>query len=235
MTTPALQSYFVTATGTDVGKTALSAALLRWAHARGHALRPVKPVLSGAPMDVEAAHAAGSDTTRLLEAAGLPLTQAAYDAASPHRFVPPLSPDQAARRAGEVLPLDTVLHTCRTALAGGPCLIEGVGGVMVPLNDTDTVCDWAKALALPAVLVADAWLGTLSHTLCAAHVLRAVGVPIAAIVLNARTTGDPSGPTMAENIASLARHAPGIPVLPMEPGLPAAHVADVAAVLWPAA
>lgn len=172
---------FVAAVGTDIGKTWLSAAWTRrW---RRQGLRPLalKPVLSG--FDPAAPEA--SDAGLLLDALGEKPTPKALDAIAPWRFAAPLSPDMAAAREGRALRLDDIVAFCRARMAAhdGPVLIEGVGGVMVPLNRDATTLDWLAALGVPAVLVTGSYLGALSHCLTAVAALRGAGIaPRAALV-----------------------------------------------------
>lgn len=202
---------FVTATGTDLGKTYLTAALVR--HWRRAGLDPLalKPVQSG----FEQADAATSDAGRLLAAMGRPLAD--LGRVAPWRLAAPLSPDMAAAREGRAVDLDALVAFCRAALeqAPGPVLVEGVGGVMVPLNERATVLDWITALGLPVILVAGNYLGTLSHTLTALAVLEGRGARVAAVVVNERQPGPVAA---AETAASLRRHHAGpILTLPADP------------------
>jgi dethiobiotin synthetase len=200
-----MQSYFVTATGTEIGKTYVTAGILRAGRAAGRKLHAIKPLLSG----YEAARAADSDPGILLAAMGKRVTAKNIAAIAPWRFAAPLSPDMAAAREArriEVAKLvDFCLETMR--LAGRPVLIEGVGGAAVPLDDTHLVADWIQALSLPALLVAGTYLGTISHTITAAETLHMRGIRIAGIILN-ESLSQPV--PAAETAATLARflHAP---------------------------
>ena len=202
---------FVTATGTDLGKTYLTAALVR--HWRRAGLEPLalKPVQSG----FAAAEAAVSDAGRLL--AAMNRSPADLDRIAPWRFLAPLSPDMAAAREGRRIDLDALVAFCQEAMRGasGPALVEGVGGVMVPLNARATTLDWMAALGLPALLIAGNHLGTLSHTLTALRVLEGEGVRVAAVIVNAHVDGPVDA---AETAASLACHHAGpILTLPRDP------------------
>ena len=117
----------------------------------------------------------------------------------------------AAAREGTALPYDDILAACRRAMAqtDGTLFIEGVGGAMVPLDDRHTVLDWMAALALPMILVAGTYLGTISHTLTALAAMAARGLRPVAIALN--DTGAAPVPA-AETAAAIARFAPGIPI-----------------------
>ncbi|MHB1305328.1 MAG: dethiobiotin synthase [Acidiphilium sp.] len=175
-----MSAYFVTAAGTEIGKTHIAAGLIRHWRGAGVQARAIKPVASG----YQSAMSTSSDAGILLGAMGEPATDAAVARICPWRFPDPISPDMAAARAGRSIPFDALLSFCRAEMARGPLLIEGVGGVMVPLDDTHTVRDWIAALGIPALLVAGGYLGAISHTLCAVEALRARDIAIAAIVLN---------------------------------------------------
>jgi dethiobiotin synthetase len=208
-----MSALFITATGTDAGKTFITAGLLRHLRARGIAARGLKPVVSG--FDAGAPEA--SDSALLLAAMGEAVTQASLDAVSPLRFAAPLAPNMAARREGRQLTLAGLLTPCAAAYATsqGPLLIEGVGGVMSPVTDEATCLDWIAALGLPSLLVSGTYLGALSHALSAAAVLAERGCPLAAIALN-ETPG--SGVSLAETQAELARFLPGVPMVPVRRG-----------------
>ena len=139
---------FVTATGTDVGKTYVTAGLIRAGRRAGLAMEALKPVLSGFSM----ADAAASDAGVLLHALGRPVTPAAVAAISLWRYAAPLSPDMAAAAEGQSIDFDAVLAACRAAVRPDRLtLIEGVGGVMVPLDSRHTILDLVAALGLPVV------------------------------------------------------------------------------------
>jgi dethiobiotin synthetase len=214
---------FITGTGTDIGKTWLCCALLR--HWRQQGLRPraCKPVLSG----YDPATAADSDAGQLLAALGGDLRD--IETIAPWRFAAPLSPDMAAAREGRRIDFDAlVTHTRCVARADfSPLLVEGVGGVMVPLDDTHTVRDWIAASGLPAVLVAGSYLGSLSHTLTALEALAKVGAGVTAVVVN---ESPQSSVELAETVVVLARHA-AVPVVSIARSDPASGVARLAAIL----
>jgi len=177
-----MTSYFVTATGTDVGKTYVTAGMVRAARELGRKLSAIKPVLSG----YTPAQAAGSDPAILLGAMGRRVTHRNIAAITPWRFAAPISPDMAAARERRALDITALTAFCQGAIQAAPAglLIEGAGGAAVPLDATHLVADWIKALNIPAILVAGTYLGTISHTICAAETLVVRGVPIAAIVLS---------------------------------------------------
>jgi dethiobiotin synthetase len=179
-----VSALFVTATGTEVGKTYVAVELIRALRAARRTVRALKPIASG----FDAAAPENSDSGTLLSALGVPVSTAALDAVTPWRFAAPLSPDMAAAREGRAVDWSSLVGFCRRAIddTGGDAvtLIEGIGGVMVPIDDHHTVLDLIAALDVPALLVAGSYLGTLSHTLTAAGMLAARGCRIAAVVID---------------------------------------------------
>jgi dethiobiotin synthetase len=139
---------FITATGTDVGKTFVVASLIRHLRQLGHAVDAIKPIVIG----YDPAQAATNDTGALITALGLPF-----------------SPDLAARYEGRSIDVDGVVAFCQNAIARRRdiLLIDGVDGIMVPLDEHRTILDVMMALRLPLILVAGSYQGTISHTLTA--------------------------------------------------------------------
>ena len=174
-----MSTLFVTATGTEIGKTLVTAALCHQLRAAGRPVRALKPVLSG----YDPATLADSDPGVLLASLGEAATEEAVAEITPWRFAAPLSPDMAAAREGRRLDLAEILAYCRAA-AGDPLLIEGIGGAMVPLNERHTVLDWIAELGAPALVVTGSYLGTISHTLTTLAAIRGRGVPIAGLVIS---------------------------------------------------
>lgn len=201
---------FVTASGTDIGKTYVAEALLRQWRQSGRLVAVLKPLLSG----YDPADAASSDTGRLLTASGVAITPESIDLVSPWRYAAPLSPDMAAAREGKTVPVDDVISYCAAAIAeadesGMSLLIEGIGGVMVPLDDTRTVADLIAALGIPAILVGGSYLGSLSHTLTAYEALRARNVTVDSVIVS--ETPDSDVP-LDETRDVLARFVVPVPV-----------------------
>ena len=194
---------FVTATGTGIGKTFVTAGLIHHLKRQGRKVEAIKPVVSG----FEKADAAASDPGILLAALGLPPDENNIARISPWRFSAPLSPDMAAAREGG-RSISTRLSRSRARpplLRQAKSLIEGVGGIMVPLDAEHTTLDWMRALNLPTILVAGSYLGTISHTLSAVEVLKASDCDLRAIVVS--ETPD-SGVGLDETIAAIARFVP---------------------------
>lgn len=166
---------FVTATDTEVGKTVVASALCAALTARGLAVGAHKPVVTGIdePTDVPRDH-------ELLGAcAGLD-----PEAVAPLRFGPAVSPHLAAELAGVALDEDAIRARAHAAAKGRDVLIvEGVGGVLVPLTPALSVLDLAADLALPVVVAARPGLGTINHTLLTLRAVRDAGLTVAAVVL----------------------------------------------------
>jgi dethiobiotin synthetase len=202
-----MPALFVAGTGTDIGKTYVTAALLRALVAAGRAVDALKPVVSG----FDEAAPTGSDPAVLLEALSQPVTSEALDRIAPWRYRAPLAPNQAARLEGRSVDAEAVIGFCssRIAAAGeGLVFVESAGGIMSPLDDTLTMLDLARALAAPVLLVAGSYLGTISHTLAAAEVIRAAGLEIAAVVVNESE----NAPSLSDAIDEIRSRLPGVTV-----------------------
>jgi dethiobiotin synthetase len=177
-----MRGLFVTAIGTDCGKTHASCALLRELAAKPPPPLAIKPLMSGfAPADL-----AGSDAGRLLAACGQPATAEAIAGICYKHFEEPSAPNVAARRAGVVLDYQEMLDFVRNRIAAtdGPFLVEGAGGVMSPLTDDCTNLDLMADLDLPVLLLACNYLGAVSHTLTALDVLQRRGLRTVALVVS---------------------------------------------------
>jgi dethiobiotin synthetase len=186
-----MSGVFVTAIGTDCGKTHVAAAILRELTARGRPVLALKPVMSGfSPDELEA-----SDAGRLLRAMGQSVSAEAIAGICLKSFVEPLAPNVAARRAGVAMDYADLLGFVRGRMASqdGLVLVEGAGGVMSPLTDTHTNVDLAGDLGLPVLLLASSYLGAVSHTLTALDVLLRRGCAPNAIVVTqpAAKAGEP--------------------------------------------
>ena len=165
---------FVTGTDTGVGKTVVSAALLR-RYGREAALRYWKPIQTGAPPDDDTA-----EVRRLADGAGAEVVDGGV------RLPDPVSPHLAAARAGATIDLDPLV----ASPAGEPdarWIIEGAGGLLVPLNRFALMADLIGRLELAAVVVARSTLGTINHTLLTLEALRARSLAVAGVVM----VGDP--------------------------------------------
>ena len=200
-----MSTIFVTASGTEIGKTFVTCALIHQLRGHGYSVRALKPVATGVTDDALEL----TDSGILLTASGHPIDSDQVAAVSPWRFREPLSPDMAAEREDRHVPFDDLVAFCRQDSGEDVTLIEGIGGVMVPLDRRHTVLDWISALSVPALLVTGSYLGTLSHTLTAVGVLRARSVKLAGIVVNESET-QPVDP--GETAGVLARFLADVPI-----------------------
>jgi dethiobiotin synthetase len=202
-----MNAVFVTGTGTDVGKTFVTAALIRILRARGRSVDALKPVATG----FDPGLLDSSDSGILLAALGRPATHETLDRMSPWRYAAPLSPDMAAPLERRALDFDALVASTRRAMATAQdvLLIEGIGGVMVPLDERHTVLDWIAALECPVLLVGGSYLGGLSHALTALAVLTARNLKVRATVISET----PGGVDLAATVATIARLARGVPVI----------------------
>jgi dethiobiotin synthetase len=208
-------AYFVTSTGTDVGKTFVTASLIRYLRGSKQAVSALKPVVSGYDSSVVET----SDPAVLLAALGRPVAADEVERIAPWRFRAPLSPDLAAAREGRSVAFDELIGFSRAAIKAnnGILFIEGVGGIMVPLDGNRTVLDWMAALNIPLLLVVGGYLGTISHTLTAIDVLTQRKLSIAAIVVS---ESERNPVELDETVASIARFSDGVEVIGL-PRLPA--------------
>ncbi len=201
------KTFFITSSGTEIGKTFITAALIHQMKAAGKSIAAFKPLLSGFDEDA----VAETDTGILLKALGRKITQNTINEMTPWRYKAALSPDMAAAREGKTIEFDALIEFTEAALRGGDdfTLLEGVGGVMAPIGQAHTVLDWIGAAQCPAILVVGGYLGTISHTLTAAKTLEAAQVPLAGVVISAR--GElPVSPE--ETAAAISRFLPDVPV-----------------------
>jgi dethiobiotin synthetase len=209
-----VSAVFITGTGTDVGKTFVATSLIHCFRELRQPINALKPLVSG----FDPVAPSGSDPAVLLEALGREIKPEELQAISPWRFRAPLSPDMAARAEDRAIDFEEVVDFCRAAIAAnsGTLLIEGIGGIMVPLDKRHTVLDLMVALRLPVILVAGSYLGTLSHVLCAQDVILRHALDLRAIVVSETEDAPvPIGATLATlanftnaPLLGLPRHVP---------------------------
>lgn len=212
---------FVVGTDTGVGKTAVTAALLRTAHSRGLTLAPFKPAQSGGDRP--------SDAERLLLAAGLPLE--ALPAACPLRYEQPLAPGLAEDPAPFLAAAHDPDGVARTSMPEQPSaiarstaaleawearlrpsltLVEGAGGLYVPMPGGTWQPAWIVALAPWTIVVGRAGLGTINHCLSTIAGLRTLGRPPLGFLLSQTT---PTPDLSVANNAAVIASASGVPHL----------------------
>ncbi len=204
-----MTAIFITATGTDVGKTFVVASLIRLLRQMGPTVDAIKPIVSG----YDATLAAASDPGVLIGALGLPFSPEAVDRVSPWRFRAAVAPDLAARREGRSIDVDAVVAYCQGAIERRRdiLLIEGVGGIMVPLDEHRTILDVMMTLRVPLILVTGSYRGTISHTLTALDSLFRRDLNVLATIVN-ETPG--SSIPLGDVVASIGRFTDPVIGLP---------------------
>jgi dethiobiotin synthetase len=190
-------SIFITATDTGVGKTFISAGLCEIARDLGFSVGYLKPISSG-----------GTDDIKYVKGkAGLVDD---VDIVNPIRYMLPLSPYAAGKTEKVKMDLTKIKRTLKSMEKYREfVVVEGIGGVYVPIKKGSFVSDMIKKLELPAVLVARAGLGTINHTLLSVKELRLKKIRIKGIILNGFTGKELSERSNAQVIEELS----GVPVI----------------------
>lgn len=209
-----MQGIFVTGTDTGVGKTVVAAALLSRVRRSPH-VRYWKPVQTGVEVD--------DDTATVLALAGLPAERALHDGV---RLPRPLSPHLSAALAGTSISLPSLLDLASQQQPSERWIVEGAGGVLVPLDERQLMIDFMAILGLPVVVASRTSLGTINHTLLTIEALRARAIAIAGVVL--------VGPPNTDNRLAIETygHVTVLGTLPwLEPLTPPALAAAAAALV----
>ncbi len=189
--------FFIAGTDTDVGKTLIATALLHQAKSLGLSTAAVKPVAAGA--EQTPAGLRNSDALSLLGECTMPLS---YQDINPVVLKEAAAPHLAAQKAGVTLAVSHLLASISKVIEhkADLTLIEGAGGWRVPLNDTETLADLAKALNAPVILVVGLRLGCINHALLTAEAIKQDGLQLAGWVANGI---DPTFAGMGDNIESI--------------------------------
>jgi len=190
---------FVAGTDTGVGKTRVTTALLRSAAEAGLRAIGMKPVAAG----IDLGAAANADVVSLMQASSI---AAPREDVNPYSFGPPIAPHLAAAAARIAIDLDTIA-TAYQRLAGGAdvVVVEGAGGVLVPIGARTDMLDIAARLRLPVLLVVGMRLGCLNHALLSALAIDARGLRLAGWIANRI---DPAMLEAHANVDALARRLP---------------------------
>lgn len=191
------QGLFITGTDTGIGKTFVSALLCRL-FKKDKSIKYYKPIQTGSATD--------DDTRMVMVRAQLSLEQII---APTYRFSLPASPDRAAEAEGAEIDTNAIIKTaCDNK--GHFLIVEGAGGIEVPIRKNYRMSDLARELELPAVVVASTRLGTINHTLLTVKDLRFSGVPVLGVVLCGEEDKGLREVLERENVAVLA-HIPRVP------------------------
>ncbi len=209
---------FITGTDTGVGKTLVAAALALHLKRRGLSVGVMKPIETG----VSPAKERRSDAARLRS---IIESEESLGAIRPYTFPLPVAPLTAAQADGQTINLETIKKIYRLLSHRYDHLVmEGVGGVLVPITETTMVTDLIKQLRLPVVVVGRSGLGGINHALLTIEALRRKQIPVVALMLN-QTQSVRSEMLRIQECSTLdiLRKYAGVPVLgplPYAPGLP---------------
>ena len=172
------KAFFVTGTDTEVGKTAVSCALLEAGRAAGLRTAAVKPVAAGLDSDGR-----NEDAVQLMAS----MTETMdYHQVNPVALEPPIAPHIAAEQAGRRMQASQLAGICRGVITGPAdlVLVEGAGGWRVPISPRETLADLTRALQIPVILVVGMRLGCLNHALLTAEAVQRDGLKLAGWVAN---------------------------------------------------
>lgn len=198
-----MKRFFITGSGTNAGKTFVTAAIASKIQQKNLKITCLKPIASGID---PASPDATSDPAILLAATGQELTSENIKSICPWQFKLPASPDIAATHAGAApIRLEDVIAFCRSQEQHNAdiMLVEGAGGVMTPISPAATMLDLAAGLGYPVIVVTGCYLGAISHTLSACTAIEGRGLEIAAIVISETAAGECN---QAELAASIRNH-----------------------------
>jgi dethiobiotin synthetase len=199
-------NYFVVGTDTGVGKTLISCALLHGFAAQGKRAVGMKPISAGCDADEQ-----NEDALRLRAAGNVAVS---YELSNPYCFLPAIAPHIAAQRAGVIIDFSVIAKSYQELAAQADVVIvEGAGGLLVPLNAQQDSADLVQELGLPVILVVGMRLGCLNHALLTVEAITARGLTLAGWVAN---VVEADMVALEENIAALQQRisAPLLGVVP---------------------
>jgi dethiobiotin synthetase len=202
---------FITGTDTDVGKTLVAGAIAQYLHRAGLRVAVSKPTATGCVHRREGLVSEDAEFLAHCADARHPL-----DLICPQRFAEPLAPAVAAQRAGVAIDWQAIDRSIQLMSKDSDVMIiEGVGGILVPIDQKHTVLDLATWLAAPSVVVARPGLGTINHTCLTLMALRSGQLKVAGIVVNRYPTDTP-GLAQETNLQSLEKwgRAPLLSIVP---------------------
>lgn len=190
------RGFFVTGTDTGVGKTRITLAVMRTLQQQGLRVAAMKPVASGCEMSADGMRNEDALLLQKYASQNYP-----YDIINPYAFAPPIAPHLAAARAGITIDLTRIIAGYQQlAAASDGVLIEGAGGWLVPLNETQTIADLAVALGLPVILVVAIRLGCINHALLSAQAIRTSGCVLAGWIANHTLPADAQSADIIQSI-----------------------------------
>ena len=210
LTSIPIPGLFITGTDTGVGKTVIAGAIADWFR-RGLRVAVCKIAATGCPHRREGLVSEDAEFLAHCADANFPL-----DVICPQRYAEPLAPAIAAQRAGQPLDWSAIERSLQEMSADSQIIIiEGVGGLLTPMDDKHTILNTINWLKLPTVIVARASLGTINHTLLTIQSLRSTQAKIAGVVINQYPSDSP-GAAEETNPAAIEKYGK-IPVLCLTP------------------
>jgi len=210
-----VNSLFITATDTGVGKSVIAGALAAYMRAGGINVGVMKPAETGCVLRKGVLQP--SDAAFLKRVSG---SKDPLELICPCRFSEPLAPAIAAERAGEAVDVGRIVSAYHEIVSRHEAVIvEGAGGLMVPIFELYTFLTLARELRLPVIIVGRAGLGTINHTLLTLNAARETGLDVRGIILNQGRRE--SGAAVETNPDAIRRFAGGVPVIPVgyHPGI----------------
>lgn len=175
-----MTKYFITATGTNIGKTYVSCCIIKDLLSKNKSVLGLKPIISGWEDGNDE-----MDTNKILSAMGREPSSEDIEIISPWRFSAPLSPDMAATLENSIINFPEVVNFCNHSKDLSEYLIiEGAGGVMTPINDRKTFLDLMEQVNIPVLLITGSYLGSISHTLTAINALQSRNIWVDRIIIN---------------------------------------------------
>lgn len=197
MKIPFTKGFFILGTDTGIGKTLVASSLLSMLKAHNYATIGLKPIASGAQATVEGLR--NDDALSLQKAASVRLT---YEQVNPFCFAESIAPHIAADRENRQLTVALVREACQRSLSYPVdyCIIEGIGGVCVPLNEKETFADLVQAMGFPIILVVGLRLGCLNQALLTWNYLQSRKLQVIGWLANQM---DPGMECVEENIKLL--------------------------------
>lgn len=216
-----MKGFFITATGTDVGKTVVTAALTCVLRQQGFSVGVAKPAASGAVRQADGS-LRSEDASLLMAAAGL--DEGWRDTVNPYCLEAPLAPATAAELENlSINPALLLERIDQLAAVHDLVLVEGAGGLTTPLCEDYLICDLAKALQLPLLIVAQATLGSVNTALLTAAYAKSQGLQTAALLLN-RWPAQPG--ILEESTLAYMKRLTGLPVWSLLPDIPGLTMTD---------
>ena len=203
---------FIAGTDTNVGKTVVTAALGLALQQTGVKVGVMKPVETGSAPDKP-----NSDVHRLRNVFA---SCKNVDVRNVYSLPQPVAPLEAARTARQGIDVEVILNACRTfAVHHDYMLVEGAGGILVPLTETHDVCDLIRLLGLPCLIVGRTCLGSINHTRLTLRGLRAAGIPVFGILLNQTDTTPEEQQMSTVKLIRELSDAPVLDPLPFQPDM----------------